>query len=93
VPADQLSDYPLSHIIGELHYVLDEDQRVTALAVYEVSLSCSVIPPMDVHIRAEIIGDARRIKCTYRNCDHFKRWEIGRATFLQLSQRYDRLDV
>lgn len=89
MPADQLSNYPHSHIIGELRYVLEEGLRVSALAVYEVSLPSSILPPMDVHIRVEIIGDARRIKCTYRNCDHFKRWEIGKATFLQLLQRYE----
>ncbi len=33
VRADQLRDYPGSHIIGELHYVLDEGQRLTAWRV------------------------------------------------------------
>lgn len=89
MPADQLCDYPLSHIIGELHYIFDEGQSLTALAVYEVSLSCQVIPPLTVHIRAEIIGDARRIKCTYRGCAFYlKQWRIARTAMLQLAQRY-----
>jgi hypothetical protein len=87
--ADQLRDYPDSHIIGELHYVNDEGQRLTALAVYEVSLASSVIPPERVHIRAEIIGDARRIKCTYVGCVYYlKQWRIARAAAMQLAQRY-----
>jgi len=88
VKADQLSAYPNSHIIGELHYVIDEGQSLTALAVYEVSLPTNIVPPYNVHIRAEIIGDARRIRCTFRNCQRYKRWEIGKAALVQLSQRY-----
>jgi len=89
VSAEQLRDHPNSHIIGELHYVLDEGQRFTALAVYERSVDSSVIPPENVHIRAEIIGDARRIKCTYLGCAYYlKQWKIARAAALQLAQRY-----
>jgi len=88
VPADHLADYPGSHIIGELRYVLDEGQRISALAVYEESLPSDRIPPFEIEIRAEIIGDARRIKCTISHCKHVKRWEIGRQTFIQLQQRY-----
>jgi hypothetical protein len=90
VPAGELSNYPNSHIIGEVHYVLDDGQRVTALAVYETSLPSSLIPASEPSIRVEVIGDARRIQCTVSYCKHFiKRWEIGRLTFLQLSRRYD----
>jgi len=89
VSAEQLRNYPDSHIIGELHYVFDEGQRLTALAVYEHSLDSSVIPPERIHIRAEIIGDARKIKCTYLGCAYYlKTWKIARAAALQLAQRY-----
>jgi hypothetical protein len=89
VQADQLRDYPGSHIIGELHYVEDEGQRLTALAVYEVSLPSNSIPSVNIRIRAEIIGDARRIKCTYLDCTYYlKQWRIARAAALQLAQRY-----
>jgi hypothetical protein len=88
VPADKLADYPGSHIIGELRYVVDEGQRIGALAVYESSLPSGATPPVMIEIRAEIIGDARRIKCTILHCKHVKRWEIGRTTFIQLQQRY-----
>jgi len=90
VPADRLGDYPNSHIIGELHYVEDEGQRLTALAVYEVSLGCNAVPPERIHIRVEIIGDARRIKCTVLHCKHLKRWEIGRSTMMQIVRRYEK---
>jgi len=90
VLADELGNYPNSHIIGEVHYVMDEGQRVTALAVYETSLPSSIIPASEPRIRVEVIGDARRIQCTVSYCNHFiKRWEIGRLTFLQLSRRYE----
>lgn len=88
VPADRLADYTESHIIGELCYVMDEGQRLSALAVYENSLPSSAIPPREVEIRVQIIGDARRIKCTIPDCKHAKRWEIGRQSFMQLQQRY-----
>ena len=89
VKAEQLRNYPDSHIIGELHYVRDEGQDLTALAVYEVSLDSSVIPPVNVHVRAEIIGDARRIKCTYRGCGYaLKQWKIARSSALLLARRY-----
>lgn len=88
VPVDQLGNYPESHIIGELRYVLDDGQRVSALMVYEVSLPTNVHPPVEPEIRAEIIGDARRIKCTQTDCYRVKRWVLGRQSFMQLQQRY-----
>src|SRR5919106_1704908 len=77
VAPDQLAKYPESHIIGELRYLMDEEQRVTALAVYEVSLPIVDVPADLPALRAEIIGDARRIKCTC--CQHRERWEMGKA--------------
>jgi len=88
VHADQLGNYSDSHIIGELRYILDEGQKVIALAVYEISLPSSPMPPIDPDIRLEIIGDARRIKCTLSHCEHLKHWRIGRDAFLRMSQRY-----
>lgn len=90
VPAGELCNYPDSHIVGEVHYVLEEGQKVTALAVYETSMPSSIVPASETRIRVEVIGDARRIQCTVSYCKHFiKRWEIGRITFLQLSRRYE----
>ena len=83
VHADQLGRYPDSHIIGELRFVLDQGQKVIALAVYENSLPSSLIPPINLDIRLEVIGDARRIRCTVSHCEHTKHWHIGRATFLR----------
>lgn len=89
VREEQLRDYPESHIIGELHYVEDDGQRLPALRVYERSLDSSVIPPEHVHIRVEIIGDARRVMCTHPDCGYcLKDWRMGRAAALQLAQRY-----
>jgi hypothetical protein len=89
VSADNLRKYPKSHIIGELRYLIEDGERLSALAIYEVSLESSIVPPMDVHIRVEIIGDAREIRCTC--CHHqYKRWQIGKAALRQLLQRYAR---
>ncbi len=86
VTFDQLEKYPRSHIIGELRYVTDEGRKVTTLAVYEASVSSRDAPVVLPPIRVEIIGDARQIKCT--RCHHRERWEIGKAAFMALMQRY-----
>ena len=88
MPVDQLPHYPESHIIGELRYVLEEGKRVSALALYEASLPTNSNPPDEPEIRAEIIGDARGIKCTQSDCYRAKRWVLGRQSFMQLQQRY-----
>jgi hypothetical protein len=90
VTFDQLEKYPHSHIIGELRYVTDEGRKVTALAVYEKSVLIEDPPVILPPIRVEIIGDARRIKCTC--CHHRERWEIGKAAFMALMQRYKKIE-
>jgi hypothetical protein len=83
---DQLKKYSGSHIIGELRYVTDEGRKVTARAVYEKSVLIEDPPVVLPPIQVEIIGDARRIKCIC--CHHRERWEIGKAAFLTLTQKY-----
>lgn len=80
--------YPKSHIIGELRYLTDDDRRVTALAVYEASVSADEAPPLRPEIRVYLIGDARMIACRYPSCERLQRWEIGKAAFDQLMKRY-----
>lgn len=77
VKHDQLHHYPHSHIIGELRYVLEEGVKVTALALYEHSVSVTDAPPFRPPVRVEIIGDARRIRCTC--CIRREKWMIGKA--------------
>ncbi len=86
MPFDLLHRYPRSHIIGDLRHVTDEGRKVTALAAYETLVSSRNAPVGLPPIRVEIIGDARRIKCTC--CQHRDRWEIGKPAFLALMQRY-----
>jgi hypothetical protein len=89
VPGEELGNYPGSHIIGELRYLMDDGETVTALAIYEVSSTSNIIPSTNVHVRVEIIGDARGIRCT--SCHRqFKRWEMGKVAVRQLLQRYQR---
>ena len=89
VLANELSKHPESHIIGELCYVVDEGEKVPALAVYEMSVSSNIIPSRDLRIRMHIIGDALGISCT--SCRRkYKRWKISKAAERQLVQRYQR---
>lgn len=85
--------YPESHIIGELRYVVDEGRKVTALARYEVSVSAMLVPPINPEIDIELVGDARKIKCRFPGCARKERWEIGKAGYLALKQRYRKVIV
>ena len=91
VPYSELYKFPNSHILGHLRYVVDEGRKVTALAVWEISVSAQLVPTLDPEIRVEIIGDARNIRCRHAGCDRSERWEIGKAAFLQLMQRYGKV--
>ena len=91
VTFDRLGEHAGSHIIGELRYVSDDGRKVTALAVYETSLPVGDPPAIVPTIRAEIIGDSRRIKCTC--CLHQQDWEIGKSALAALFARKDVLVV
>lgn len=93
VKYEDLYLHPESHIIGELRYVQDEGQRVTALARFEVSVSAINVPPVDPEIDVVVVGDARNIKCRFDGCNRLQRWEIGQAAFLQLMSRYGKVTV
>ena len=93
VKYEDLYLYPESHIIGELRYVIDEGRKVTALARYDVSVSAALVPPIEPVIDVELVGDARNIKCRFPGCCRKERWEIGKAAFLALTQRYGKVTV
>jgi hypothetical protein len=88
VEYDKLHEHPQAHILGELHHVTDEGRKVTGLAIYEQSVPASNVPPLNPAIRLVVVGDARQIKCTHAGCVRKERWEIGKAAFLALVQRY-----
>lgn len=95
VKYQELYKYPESHIIGHLRHVLDEGIMVTALARWEVSTSAADVPPLEPDIDVDIIGDARRITCRHKNaqgirCSHTQKWELGKAGFMVLMQRYQK---
>lgn len=83
-----LHKYPDSHIIGHLCYLTDEGKQVSALARWEVSVSCAVVPPLKPVIDCFCIGDVRKIKCRFDGCQRTQRWEIGKAAFMALMSRY-----
>lgn len=83
---DGVARYQESHIIGELVRILDGTIVVTALALYEVSLTVSTPPHVLPPVRLEIIGDSRKIKCTC--CKHHARWIIGKAAIRSVIQKY-----
>ena len=80
--------HPQAHIIGELRYLTDEGKPVNALAIYEITVRASQVPPLRPDIRMYAIGDARMIKCRFIGCEHTQNWEIGKAAFDQLMKRY-----
>ena len=59
---------------------------VTALAVYECSVPVTTPPVTVPALRAEIVGDARHIKCTC--CNRTARWVIGKAAAVSVIRRY-----
>jgi hypothetical protein len=91
VTVEELRDYPNSHIIGELCYVLDEGRKVTALARWDSSFGTYAVPPSDPDVDVYLIGDARNIQCRFPGCAHKERWEIGQAAYMQLMSRYGKV--
>lgn len=85
-----LYKHPHSHIIGHLRYVGDEGKRVTALARWDVSIGANVVPPLDPVVDAEIVGDARNIRCRHADCKNMVRWEIGKAALEVLFARREK---
>jgi hypothetical protein len=83
---DWLSKHLHSHIIGELVRVPDNDVIITALAYYETSLPVDNPPKTMPPIRAEIIGDARKIICTC--CKRKVQWRISKAAAMNVIKRY-----
>ena len=91
VKYEDLHLYADSQSIGELRYVVDEGRKVTALARYDVSVSAALVPPINPEIDVILVGDAREIKCRAGGCTRKERWEIGKAAFMQLMQRYGKV--
>lgn len=87
VSYDELHEHANSHILGHLRYVKDEGREITTLALYLTPVSAAQVPPINPVIVADIIGDARNIKCRYADCTRSQRWEIGKAGFLALMDR------
>jgi hypothetical protein len=83
VKTDELQQYPRSHIIGEVCYIglSDQARKFASLALYEMSVSVDNVPETTPEIRADVLGDARNIRCTC--CRHKRRWDITRAALLQ----------
>ena len=88
VRLEDLYKYPDSHIIGVLTYVTDEGRKVTGLARWEVSVTATRVPPISPLVDVVLIGDARDIRCRFDGCGNRQRWEIGKAAFMQLMERY-----
>jgi hypothetical protein len=88
VTADQLSEHPDSHIIGELCYRLDDGQRVTALARWDVSIKTHDALPTNPEIDIYLIGDAKDIKCRDLACKNKAGWRIGKAAVQLIVRKY-----
>jgi hypothetical protein len=86
VGMDWLTKHPGSHIIGELIHILEEQVTVTALALYEVSVAIASPPATMPPLRMEIVGNARKIKCTC--CDNLSKWHMGKAAINNVIRMY-----
>ncbi len=91
VAADR-EKYTGSHIIGEVVDRLDSGRRVTALAIFENSVSVDEVPPANPELVNYAFGDARDIWCrhgirTAYRCQRKQRWEIGKAALASLMAR------
>lgn len=82
VTAERLADYPRSHVIGEMCYVVNEGHKVTALKLYETSTRGH--PGEHPHVRVYLIGDAYRARCTHPFCNHKVRWVAGKAALVAM---------
>ena len=91
VLAQDLRNYPDSHVLGDLRVVMDEGEKVTALAVYERPVSTQqAFNPEIMAIRVWLIGDARGLRCAL--CGHGgrerrQRWELGTSGYKALVKR------
>lgn len=92
VEYEKLHQHPNAHIIGHFQYLTDEGHKVTALARWERSTPTNEVPPLLPEIDVYLIGDARRIRCRAPGCIRVERWEIGKAAFLVLMDRYRKVE-
>ena len=86
ITIEWLQKHPGSHIIGELRHIVEEGNMVTSLAVYECSVPVTAPPATIPALRAEIVGNARHIKCTC--CNRDVRWVISKAAIQNVIRRY-----
>ena len=92
VTAERFDKYPNSHIIGELRYIVDEGEQVTAFALYDKPLTTTgIVLPGIQRIRTWHIGDARGIECWI--CGKAQRWEIGNSAYRALRNRREKVTV
>ena len=59
--------------------------------VYTPDWCAALVPPINPEIDVILVGDAREIKCRAGGCTRKERWEIGKAAFMQLMQRYGKV--
>lgn len=88
VPYEKLHEHAGSHIIGHLKDVqFGDDKKVTVLALWNLSVPTTIVPPVAPVIDVEIVGDARNIRCQFPGCGQSGHWEIHMSAFLALMRR------
>lgn len=84
VSRNELSQFPTSHIIGEMYYLPRDGMNVAVLAVYEQSRLINDVPITLPRIKVYAIGDAV-VECL--RCQNNREWEISRGALLSLMSR------
>ena len=88
VDYDKLHEHPTSHIIGEVVYVTFQKRRITVMVYWDEHVSAATVPPLHPKKRMTIIGNVMDVVCLHPGCTRVTSWEIGRAAFEQLMERY-----
>lgn len=81
--------HPSLHILGHLVTVSDEGRNVTAMSLWHDAAPTTVVPPLEPHVKADLVGDVRHIECELCHVRK-QRWEIGLAGFLVLMGNFYR---
>lgn len=93
IPAEQLLNYPESHIIGELYYMMYKNRKITLLALYELPRETNIQFDPDQIIRCYSIGEAIRIRCA--KCKRFTNWGNNHLALsrLRIKNILDKIEV
>lgn len=85
---DELYLHPDSHIVGEIYSQCNlYEQKLTGLYVWDVPVSCSVVPPIKP-AGFLVIGFVRFADCGFESCERRWSWDMNQVSFEKLMSHY-----